>query len=169
MKQSKKRLVSVSIIFSKNDKFGSHLIRIFTDQFNDTLYQTPSHVALLIENRWVFESTAEKGIVITPFEKWSENNTACLIKFLGQVEYAHLKALYRRLEGCKYDWPGVIYLALFVLLNRLFKTSIPAKNCLESRNKYFCTEVIEELIKKDLSMTTPVELMLDIIENKVQL
>ncbi|MEO0271688.1 MAG: hypothetical protein ABIM30_01190 [candidate division WOR-3 bacterium] len=161
----KLKIVNVCVLFSKNNKIGSKFISRLTKHLNNKKSITPSHVALLIENRWVFESTFEKGIKITPFSTWSScGNEIVHLHYLGEYKYHTIKTLYRSLGGRKYDWLGVIYLGIKIALNKLFGCPIGNKNLLENPNKYFCTEVLEYFINKDLSMTSPVELMVYLLE-----
>lgn len=162
------RNVSVFVLFSKNDRIGSKIIRFFTKNENKYKIPTPSHVALLIDERWVFESTAEKGIHITPYSKWLNNNEICFITYLNDYPYEFIKKLYRSLDQKKYDWLGLIYLSIWTVLNRLFCVSLPERNCLERSDKYFCTEVLEHLIDKDLSMYSPTKVMIHLIDKDKQ-
>ena len=152
--------VSVSILFSKNKKIGSRLIRFFTNHFSELKQEeVPSHVALLINNRWVHESTLETGVRIISYPKWMELNEEVFKIDYAKLDYSILKDLYRETDNKKYDWMGVIYLGFFCGLTKLFRfIKKPKKNLMASKNRYFCTEVIGKLIKDDMDMTSPVEL-----------
>lgn len=158
--------VKVDIIFSRNKKIGSFIIRFATDHFNLFLHPTPSHVALLIENRWIFESTFKNGVRIIPFEHWKKENEICYKHYLGEYEYGQIKKLFRELLSKKYDWPGVLFLGICIILNKFFNTKLPKCNILESDQKYFCTEVIEKLLNTDLSMVSPSQLMNKLLDLK---
>lgn len=152
------RNVEVWVIFSRNKKIGSKLISWGTKHLSSTPPPIPSHAAFLIEERWVFESTIEKGISVSTWSKWSEKNELLDMIYLGEYDYDVIKALYRDLDGLKYDYLGVIYLGIKVLLNKLLKLPIGWRNLLESDKRYFCSEVIESLIGYDLSMVSPFQL-----------
>lgn len=155
-------------LFSRNDKIGSKCISwgTFSLQKNNlgsickSWKNTPSHVALLINKKWVFESTLSSGIRIISYKKWLEiNQQVALYPCSSERTYEEIKTLYKCLEGKSYDYLGVIYFGWRILLNLLFKMPIPVKNRWASSSKYFCTEVIGKLLKLDYGMTSPVQLM----------
>lgn len=159
----KRTVVFVSVIFSKNRKCGSRFISWLTSHFSNKP-KIPSHVALLIEDRWVFESTIQKGVVINSWHKWSENNELVDLIPLGEYYYDEIKTLFRDVEGRGYDYLGALYLGLFIGLNKLFKCiPIPSHNCLQSNKRYFCSEVIGKLTGNDFSMSAPIQIL-----NKLQ-
>lgn len=154
--------VPVSILFSYNEhSFGSKLISFFTAPFlrGIPFKIVPSHVAILIANKWVFEATSNKGVIITPFSKWQEKNILIYSHFIGQVDYSEIKKHVRSLEGCSYDWLGLCYCACFILLHFLLRTPVPSKNLLESEKAFFCTELLGKILDKDFSMQSPAQIL----------
>ena len=151
--------VKIDVLFSRNEKIGSKLISWGTSHLS-SFEKTPSHVALLINNRWVHESTLDTGIRVLTYEKWKEINEE-VYKHEYPIEYSYdqIKAMYRDLKGRKYDWVGVLYFTWFVGMSKLFGGSIPKINKWEDPNKYFCCEVVGELARLEYSMTSPVQLL----------
>ena len=66
--------IKVHYLFSKNKKIGSKLIAWGTAHRCD-VDDVPSHVAILVEERWVYESTLSSGVRVIPYKKWKEINT----------------------------------------------------------------------------------------------
>jgi hypothetical protein len=153
--------VSVKIIFSNNKKIGSKVISFFTNHFiSSSLEETPSHVALLINERWVHESTLESGVRVMSYDRWLEiNKEVYSIYYTGYCDYEILKEHYRNTKDKKYDWLGLCYLGFFIGLNKLFRMTIPKKNLLQSSDKYFCSEVLEKITNVDLSMKSPAQIL----------
>jgi len=157
--------VTVDIIFSNNHKIGSKLIVWGTKHLCPTIKEIPSHGALLINNRWVIESTLETGVRVILYTNWLKlNNEIIKIPCKSQWKYKDIKYMYKELQNKKYDYPGVIFQALCIIPNKLFHTPIPKNNILQSDNKYFCLEVIGKLTNKDYKMTTPIQLMFELIK-----
>lgn len=154
--------VNVAVIFSKNEKIGSTLISWGTKHLSPKSV-TPSHGALLIDDRWVIESTLESGVRIISYQKWLEiNQLVCYIEYSSSMEYAKIKELYKEIKDKDYDYSGVLYQSYHVMRSRFFKKDIPEVNKWQSKNKYFCLEVIGKLTGLSYEMKTPVELMNDL-------
>lgn len=158
----------IHYLFSKNKKIGSKLISWGT-KHQHKLDETPSHVALLVNERWVFESVLESGVRVLTYKKWLSINQE-LVKIPcheGTMPFEHVKQEYKKIKDKKYDWLGVIYLGYRVFLNKLFNAPIPNKNKWENKDKYFCCEAISQLTHVPYyAMRTPVDLMLHIIEKQ---
>ena len=69
--------ITLHYLFSKNEKIGSKIIRWATKHLVEAK-DVPSHVALLVNERWVFESTLFTGIRVIPYKKWLEINSSNL-------------------------------------------------------------------------------------------
>lgn len=161
-------IISLAYLFSRNNKIGSRLISWGTKSLASTKI-VPSHVALLINNKWVFESTLSTGIRIISYQKWLEiNEEVRKIPCQSKRTYGEIKTLFKALEGRSYDYLGVIYFGWRIFLNMLFKLDMPKVNHWQSKNKYFCTEVVGKLLNIDYGMISPVQLMeyLDEFETK---
>jgi hypothetical protein len=151
---------SVSIIFSKNKKIGSWIIRLFTTRITPIPFENiPSHVALLINNRWVFESTITSGIRVISIEKWLEQNELIYTSSCQEQAYSELKNKLKPLKNKKYDILGLIYFGYRLFLYQVFGIQIPNKNLAHITKKYFCSEVIGVLKNEDYSMKAPVQIM----------
>lgn len=159
--------VVVHYLFSKNKKIGSKLIRFITKSLgNKSFYNTPSHTALLLNNKWVIESTIEKGLKIDSYSNWKKRNTE-LSKILSKEKwyFGKIKTLYRSIDGEKYDYLGVLYFAWRIILKLSLRIEFPKINKWHNPDRYFCTEVIGRMTGEDYQMTSPVELMEKLLNN----
>ena len=155
--------ITLHYLFSKNEKIGSKIIRWATKHLVEAK-DVPSHVALLVNERWVFESTLFTGIRVIPYKKWLEiNSEVKKIKCREHREYTKLRAIYDRIKKKKYDWPGIIYFGWFLLLNKITGLPIPKVNKWQSESLYFCSEAIAEVLDMpDHGMKSPAEMMVDV-------
>lgn len=152
--------VTVHYLFSRNKKIGSKIICWGTKHLEPEVADTPSHVAVLVNGKWVFESTLETGVRRISYEEWKKINheieklpcktTRTLEEVIGY---------YRKIHKKKYDYKGLTYFAHHVAMNKFFGIAIPDENHWEDRNMYFCSEVIGEMLQKDFSMTAPVQIL----------
>jgi hypothetical protein len=158
------KVKSLHYLFSKKDKWGSKLISWASSKMVE-MDDYPAHVALLINDRWVFESTYKNNVSIMTYNKWLElNHETHKIQCNKEREYNEIKDLFRRLEGKKYDWGGIIYFAYRFILYYLFSIKLPVMNKLQSKEKYFCCEVIGELNDISYDMSLPSQVYLDLLE-----
>jgi len=161
-----KERIKLQYMWSKNKKIGSRFISWGTTflEPNINLKDTPSHIAILVNERWVVESTLENGVRLVPFSWWKKHNT--IVKQIPCWDNTReLKEILKVVEehfALKYDWLGIIYFAWRVLLYILFKTKIPKENRFEHNNKYFCCEVIGKLTGENYEMTSPVTMMVNL-------
>ena len=72
--------MKVYYVFSRSPKIGSKLIAWGTKFLVPEIKETPSHGAVLIDNRWVIESTLDSGFRVIHYSKWLEINEE-LFKF----------------------------------------------------------------------------------------
>ena len=105
--------VKIHYLFSKNKKIGSSFISWGTTHLSNRK-NIPSHIALLVNERWVFESTLDTGIRVIPYKKWLEINeeVAKIACDLVKREYSEIKAIYKDIQNKKYDWLGVSFLGI---------------------------------------------------------
>jgi hypothetical protein len=149
-------VVNVAAIFSYNDLIGSKIIANGTKHLSDV--PKCSHVAVLVNDRWVHESTLQTGVRITSYEKWLSVNTEVANIPICSMEYQELADQFRNIQNKKYDWYGVCYLGLWILLS-MVGVKIPKKNKLESKSKYFCCEVLGYLTGKYYGMSAPNQIL----------
>jgi hypothetical protein len=153
--------IKLHYLFSKNNKIGSRFIAWGTKHLTD-IEDTPSHVAILVNGRWVHESTLFSGVRVISYKKWLEINTeVAKIPCIDlNRSYGELKEIYKSLKNKKYDWMGILYLGWFLFLNKYFGKDIPETNAWQSENRYFCCEAVEKVTGiDDTSMKAPVELL----------
>jgi hypothetical protein len=155
-------------LFSRNKKCGSKLIswssKLFTSHVkNVDPLKIPSHVAVLIDETYVIESTLTTGVRIIPYNKWKLiNEELYKIPKAGKGE-CH-KCLLFEVWGKKYDWFGIGYFMYQITKHLLFKTELPNKNKWERENYFFCTEFAARLEGYNYSMTTPAKMCNDLLE-----
>jgi len=151
----------IKLLFSRNKKIGSRLISRFT-RFLSPFKETPSHTAILVNNKWVIESTLESGFRVIGYRKWLQLNEI-VYSSTTNLSWDFVKKRTKKLKGKKYDYFGVIYLGWRVLLLKYLNISKPKKNLFDHKDKYFCTEVVGNLMDINCQMITPIELLNKII------
>lgn len=157
--------VKVHYLFSRNEKIGSKLISWGTAHLEPSVYNTPSHIAILVNNRWVHESTLDSGVRVISYEKWLEINEevekiACIKE---TREYKEIKQIFKEIKDKDYDYFGVSYMGIHVASNKYFNTEIPETNKWENPDKYFCCEAVEKLTGiSSSSMKAPVQMMVEL-------
>lgn len=151
--------MEVYYIFSINRKIGSKLISTFTASLSTHVLK-PSHICILIDNKWIFESTLETGVRIIRYRDWLKINTELKrIKCVQNWTMQNFKNILRQIKGKKYDYLGVCYLGYRILLNKLLKLRIPDKNLFNHEDSYFCCEAVGRMTNIDYTMTTPVQIL----------
>lgn len=153
--------MKVEYLFSNNNKLGSKIIQWASKKEKIPMENLPSHVAVLIDNKLVIESTLSTGVRIIPYFKWKKINNE-IAKIPCKKDYKSPKEIFKAfiiLWGMKYDWLGILYFAKCLLLMIIFKKELPKRNKWEHKNKYFCTEFVARLTNIDCSMKTPAKLL----------
>lgn len=159
----------VALVFSKNGKYGSKLIREMSASKGEDIDKIPSHVAWLFFNIFVLESAVPFGFRISWYPYFKEKNS--IVKRLNLIkELTHREArimmeeILKSYYGKGYDYLGVLYQGYRILLFKLFKVSIPDDNKWEKTDKISCQEALEKILGKPLKMVTPYNLMLKLSE-----
>lgn len=152
-------VVSVHAIFSKNNLIGSKIIAKGTKHLAKTEKEC-SHVAVLINNRWVHESTLKTGVRVISYPEWCKINTEVERVQLTPREYQEIANEYRKIQKKKYDKMGLLFMALCMPFTFL-GFELPKKNYLESLNRYFCCEVLGFLTGRYYSMMAPIQILKD--------
>lgn len=158
--------MKIHYLFSKNSKLGSRLISWASGLLLPEMQNVPSHVAVLIDDHFVVESTFATGIRCIPFSEWLKLNQICyIIKEPKEKSMDEIHAVFSSVWGKSYDWPGILFFALCFIRHFLFKTKFPYDNKWQDNNRYFCTEfagVVSGYHKH--SMTTPAKMAYDMLE-----
>jgi hypothetical protein len=150
--------VSVEVLFSSNSKLGSRIIACGTAHLAPTVKEKVSHTALLINSRWVHESTGHTGVRIVSYDKWRSTQTEKARIKLADQEYQQLADHFRTIQGKKYDYAGIIFFCIAILPTFIgFK--LPKKNLLESKRRYFCCEVLGKLTGHYYGMSAPIQIL----------
>jgi hypothetical protein len=133
--------MKLHFLFSRNKKCGSKLIAWSSSLFPShitNLKEVPSHVAVLVENTFVIESTLTTGVRLVPYDKWKQINEE-----LYKIEYKQtgesVKYLLFEVWGKKYDYLGILYFTYQMLKHLIFKSELPTQNYWERENYFFCT------------------------------
>jgi hypothetical protein len=156
--------VTVHYLFSNNHLIGSRAIVWGTNH----LYELdnkgiPSHVAILINEKWVLESTLNTGVRVEGYSKWlSHNNEVAKIECKEQRYWEDIKIMFKETKDQKYDWAGVIYLGIWLAINKVTGLDLPSDNAIHNEDKYFCCEVMAKMTGLDYQMTPPVKIMVDL-------
>lgn len=154
-------LVSVHALFSSNNLIGSKIIAKGCRHLGPDTPET-SHVALLVNERWVHEATGH-GVNVLSYDKWTKVHQEVGRVVLAPREYQEIADRFRQIMGKKYDYVGMLYLAFWVGLSFL-GAKIPKKNILESSTKYFCCEVVGKLTGQYYGMSAPVQIFANLKE-----
>jgi hypothetical protein len=149
-------VVSIHALFSHNDMIGSKIISKGTKHLAKDMPET-SHVALLVNNRWVHEATGS-GVHIKSYDLWNKTQTEVDRVKLNDREYKELADQFRKIQDKEYDYPGVLFLALCIIPT-FVGLPLPKKNLFQSRNKFFCCEVVGYLTGQDYSMHSPIQIL----------
>lgn len=160
-------MVKINYLFSKNNKCGSKLIAWGSALFKchtTNLKEIPSHVAILINDTFVIESTLTTGVRIIPYNNWLKLNKE-LYNIPGKNKGEDVKSLLFEVWGKKYDYLGIMYFCYQMIKHLLFKTKLPNQNAWERENYFFCTEFAARLEGYNYSMTTPAKMCNDLLES----
>lgn len=151
--------MKVDMLFSTNNAAGSKLISWASKFENLGLEVYPSHVAILLNDSLVVESTLGSGVKIVPLIKWIyQNKLVAKIKLNDRRSSEITDSLYS-LYGKKYDWGGIMYFAWSFFRLIAFKSKLPKKNKLHASHKYFCSELAGSLLQADYTMHTPAKIL----------
>lgn len=149
-------IVSVDALFSSNHKIGSKIISMGTKHLAKE--ENPcSHIALLVNGRWVHESTMDSGVRVLSLDVWSKINNEVTRRPLTSREYQEIANLYRDIKGRKYDWLGIAFFTLAVIPT-FFGFKLCKTNLLQDNDKFFCCEVLGYLTNKCYSMMAPIQI-----------
>lgn len=153
--------MKVSYLFSNNKKIGSKIISWGSSLLVKGLEEYPSHVAVLLDETFVIESTVKTGVRLVPYEQWKKiNNEICKIPCkIEDYPLPLVQELLFEVWGKKYDKLGLIFFGWQILKHWLFKTPIAIKNEWEQEDRFFCTEFAGRVAGKDYSMTSPAEML----------
>lgn len=157
--------MKISYLFSKNGKIGSLLIQwasSFQSFENVKKSRIPSHVAILVDDQWVIESTFFTGVRIIPVSKWAKKNE---LLYLVERPPKESKVFLQKATSVwdkPYDWCGILFFTIKFMKLIMTGEELPKENPWQGKNHYFCTELIGKLESKDYSMTTPAKLCDDL-------
>jgi hypothetical protein len=152
--------MKVEILLSKNELIGSKLICWGTGKLYPNLDSelVPSHLAILVDG-FVYESTLFSGVRIVPFDSWLEINTILYRQSRDiEIDRYSFSKIFSSIWGKGYDWYGICYYSICLIRFMLFNIPMPKTNKWAKSSKYFCTEVLGRMLKKDYSMVVPVDM-----------
>jgi hypothetical protein len=159
--------MKVEYLFSSRPKSGfSRAISWASAKEGYILQEYPSHMAVLLDETMVVESTLLTGVRIIPYTKWKEINEElykipCIHKDRDSRDTL-TKAT--QIWGRGYDWIGILYFAWRFLGLLLLKKELPAHNHWENKDRFFCTEYAGSLTDQNLSMKTPAKICYEWLE-----
>ena len=159
--------MKVDYLFSRNKHLGSKIISWGSSLVVKGLNKYPSHVAVLLDDTFVIESTMLTGVRLIPYEQWKKINEEVykISCERGDCPIFVIQELLFEMWGKKYDKLGLIWFGLQILKKVLFNIPIPNKNEWEQEDKFFCTEFAGRLAGKDYSMTSPAEILKGFLKN----
>lgn len=160
--------MKIEYLFSRNKKWGSRLIAWAAKYEKLDLEDNPSHIAVLVNNRLVIESTLGTGVRMIPYKKWKEINEELYKIPCDEAERPsrQITNLIDRIWGKKYDWKGIAYFAYCYLRLIFLNERMPARNKWERKSHYFCTEFVGKLVGKNYSMKSPARICNDWLKDE---
>lgn len=108
-------------VYAKNNTIGSWVIRLFT-------FSKWSHVAVLIDEFSIIDSTARYGVRVSDFSDFKSKHDYVIIDRELQDSEAALDFLFKQV-GKKYDWSAIFG----IILQRNWQED----------DKWFCAELWE--------------------------
>lgn len=159
-------------LFSRNKKIGSRIISWGSSYFTKGLEKTPSHVAILLDETFVIESTMTTGVRVVPYLQWKKINEELYKIPCSQIDrpIEEIQELLFEMWGKKYDMLGLLYFTWRIMKLMLFKETLPSTNKWEREDYFFCTEFAGRLAGMNYSMTSPAMMLESLISlaNKVK-
>jgi len=159
--------MKVDYLFSRNKKLGSRIISWASGLLIKDLEKIPSHVAVLLDDHFVMESTLIGGVKCVPLSYWSTQHEECY-RIPCEKIYRSKKEIVETFEsvyGKAYDYPAILFFAWCFIKHILFKSKFPSKNSWQSDDKFMCTEFAGRLSGyQKHSMTTPAKMCSDFLK-----
>ena len=156
--------MKVDFLFSRKDAFGSKLIAWGAKHEDLHLKDIPSHTAILINGRFVVESTMTSGVRIVPYFKWEKINEELYRIPSDDISRDFFDNTILETWGKKYDWRGILYFACCYFKLIVFKTQMPKVNKWERDTHLFCIELVGKLSGTYYSMTSPAKMCAKLLE-----
>lgn len=150
--------MKVDFLFSKRNTIGSKLISWGAKHENLNIQDCPSHAAILINKRFVVESTMSSGVRIVPYFKWSEINEELYRIPSNDIDRDFFDNTILDTWGKKYDWMGILYFACCYIKLIVFGQKLPIVNKWERESHLFCIELVGKLSNTYYSMTSPAKM-----------
>lgn len=152
--------MKIDYLFSRNKKIGSRAISWAASFEKTDLEVNPSHVAVLLNDQWVIESTFTTGVRIVPYQNWLKINEELYKIPCEQNERPSWEVTDKAIHlwGKGYDWKGILYFSWVYAKLILFNKPLPKNNPWQRKYKYFCTEYVGLLVGEDYSMKSPARL-----------
>lgn len=152
----------IYLFFTLGDALISKLIAKATKDEGQDWKEVPSHVAIVFFDYLVIESKAFGGFTISTLDQFLENKKLLHVYEVPQssLELTHskLEHLIRTKRKVVYDWLGALWLGVSKQIERKFGFKIPF-NLFNSEKRDFCVEMCEDILGKELSNMSPLELM----------
>lgn len=163
--------MKIEYIFSRNEKNGSKLISwgssLFPEQISNLdKHKIPSHVAILLDDIFIIESTLSTGVRVIPISEWLKHNELLYNIPFENEPIETVRDLLFEMYGKAYDWFGIIYFGYCMFKYYFFGSIMPKVNKYEREDYFFCTEFAGRLIGYNYSMTTPAKLCNDLLEKR---
>ena len=111
----------MKVIYARNNTIGSWLIRLFT-------FSKWSHVAVLLDEFSIIDSTARYGVRVSDYSDFKRNHIYEILNIDLPNESAALDFLFKQV-GKGYDWSAIFS----IILQRNWQED----------DKWFCAEIFE--------------------------
>ena len=158
--------------FSNRPEWGSQLISETTKRadLGQKKEATPSHFFIMM-GHFVFHSNFANGCHIEPYSSFKKkNNVMAMFRKVrchkSEAEcWLTFNYYVNKAWGKGYDFMAIAYFSWRIILKFLFGAKMPDRNKWESPNKWFCNEIYEIELKKDVSMKSPNDLYWEFVSN----
>ena len=150
--------MKVEFLFSRRNAIGSKIISWAANAENLNLLHNPSHAAILMNGKFVVESTMHSGVRLVPYFKWVEINEELYRIPSDDISRDFFDHQILTAWGKPYDWMGILYFACCYIKLMIFKTPLPIVNRWERESHLFCIELVGRLSNTYYSMTSPAKM-----------
>jgi hypothetical protein len=159
------------LIFTLGNTIFSEIIAKTTKDRHTDWKDVPSHVAIVFFDYLVVESKAFGGFTISTLDHFLSDKVK--VTFIYQVPESDLELAHKKLEEIirekrktRYDWFGAIWLGISNLLKLRFGVKI-VKNPFNNARRDFCVEMVEMILGRYLSNTSPLELEKELRKSQI--
>lgn len=142
---------TIEIGFTRSDYYMSKLIRSITGE-------PVSHCVIILDGMWVVHSNFY-GVHVEHIYNFQKHSEIVYKILLPNSKLEEFYTKFDKFNGNGYDFGGMIFLGLSLVLRKHFPKYVPKQNLWQQSGMFMCTEFITELVdNKEDSLITPYQL-----------